>query len=94
MLEYAGDRATRRSARSACAGVCGMFHGDGGAEARDAFAEAFGEKLNADPEQKPLAGLDRLRGALERRAEDLGSLHVREPYHRWTFTEGEGNAHP
>jgi hypothetical protein len=67
---------------------CGMFHGKPGEDARDAFAEAFGEKFNADPEQKPMLGLDRLRGALERRADELGSLHVREPYHRWAFAEG------
>jgi len=66
----------------------GIFHGEAGADARDAFVEAFGDKLNEDPEQKPLMGLERLRGALIARAEDLGALHVREPYHRWAFAEG------
>jgi hypothetical protein len=64
-----------------------MFHGEAGSEARDAFVEVFGAKLT-DPQQVPLADVDRLRGALEHRAAELGSLHVREPYHRWTFSEG------
>lgn len=62
----------------------GMMHGPGGAEVREAFEEAFGERFT-DPEQKPIAGTERLRVALEHRAEELGSLHVREPYHRWVF---------
>lgn len=65
-----------------------MFHGDKGREAREAFQDAFGDdSLNTDPTQKPLmpAALDRLKLALEHRAEELGALAVREPYHRWTF---------
>ena len=75
--------------KPACVCWCaGMFHGAEGAAARDAFAEAFGE-LNEDPTQKPLlpGALDRLKLALEQRAETLGALHVREPYHRWTAFE-------
>lgn len=64
---------------------CGMFHGEAGREARDAFVDAFG-CLNEDPSPAPrqsLLGTARLKIALERRAGELGSLHVREPWHRW-----------
>jgi hypothetical protein len=71
--------------KPACVCWCaGMFHGAAGAEAREAFQEAYGPTLNEDPTQRPLASLDNLRAALERRADELGALHVREPWHRWT----------